>query len=54
MKKSILNIGKALNKAEQTTVLGGRGGCPSGSCHAGWSGGHYSCQPCGDDAPPNE
>ena len=37
MKKSILNIGKALNKAEQKTVNGGKGGirctddshCPS-------------------------
>lgn len=32
MKKSILNVGKSLNKAEQKTVLGGggRGGCQDG------------------------
>ena len=32
MKKSILNIGKALNKAEQEQVNGGLSGCPSGMC----------------------
>ncbi|MBA6156389.1 hypothetical protein H3Z83_07665 [Tenacibaculum sp. S7007] len=29
MKKSILNLGKALNKAEQKTVNGGRKQCDS-------------------------
>ena len=27
MKKSILNLGKALNKAEQKSINGGAGGC---------------------------
>ncbi|WP_064968127.1 hypothetical protein [Tenacibaculum ovolyticum] len=37
MKKSILSVGSALNKAEQKNINGGRGGCdiapPACPCH---------------------
>jgi hypothetical protein len=32
MKKSILNIGKTLNKVEQKEINGGGRGCLSGAC----------------------
>ncbi len=35
MKKSILNLGKTLNKAEQITINGGKLRCVNGACSPG-------------------
>jgi len=37
MKKQFLNLGKALNRAEQKSINGGGPGCPSpdGDCYTG-------------------
>lgn len=45
MKKSILNLGKALNKAEQKIINGGGPSCPGPICY-GISG--FGCGTCED------
>lgn len=41
MKKQFLNLGKALNKAEQRSINGGKEALASFACYCGFVGGPY-------------
>lgn len=58
MKKTILSLGKILEKESQRQINGGNNSCPSGMCrtysgHRG-AGGWGACRPCGEETPPNQ